>query len=107
MNDHEMTPALSEAITTLAAEVLDVAREAGKNTPELNWLHAVGALAVACRGLAAQAMADDPRLDLDKARQMMTLQFINVMSLPAELVRVMKAEEGESPRTIVIPVKKH
>jgi hypothetical protein len=109
MTDHHtpLTPELADALTTLAGQVLDLTRKATEKTPELAWLHVVGALAVACRGLAATAMADDPKLDLDTARQMMTLQFINVMSLPVELVRVMKSKPGEDQQTVVVPVRRH
>lgn len=100
----DMTPERAELIMKLAATTIDTA-----SSPEfrdLHWLHSVAAMAIACRGMAATAMARDPALSLDDARFLMTREFVRVMGAPAELVRTVKTDD-EDARTTVIPVRKH
>lgn len=104
MNDNPaLTPVQAEAITQLGADLMSVMVKR-ITAADLDWTHAVAAAAIACRGVAAREMAVDSDLDLDKARQVMFLQFLNVLSMPAELVRAFKTDDGEDFEAVVLPV---
>lgn len=91
----------------LSGELITLIHKAQVATPEIDWLLAVTAAAVACRGVAAREMSADPKLDLDHARRLMLGQFINVLSMPAELVRVQNdGKDGSDLETVVIPPRK-
>jgi hypothetical protein len=107
MNDDQLDPAHAEAMMRLAATLTDAMTAAGRANPDLTWLNMVLAAAVACRGVAAVAMSDNPAIKLDDARRAMTLQFLEVMSMPAELVRTVKTKDDETPQTIVLPIRRH
>jgi hypothetical protein len=107
MTDEQLDPAHAEAMMHLAAQLTDAMNAAGRANHDLTWLNAVTAAAVACRGLAAVVMANDPTITLDLARVAMIRAFIEVMALPAELVRTMNAGDDEIPQTIVLPVRRH
>jgi hypothetical protein len=98
-----MTPEEAELTTTLAADLINLI-----NRPEyqhLDWLHAVAALSLAGRGLAARVIADDPAMTLDRARRLMLGQFLHVLNMPPEIVTVVDAD-GEG-KAAMIPLKKH
>lgn len=107
MSAAPITPALAEAIVELGAALLREIERACQACPELTWLHTVAAAGVACRGVAATAMADAPDLTLDEARRLMLMQLVNVLAMPAELVQVVDRADGEPLRTIVLPVRRH
>lgn len=104
MNDDNMTPAHAEALMRLAAQLTDVMVAAGRANHDLTWLNMVMAAGVACRGVAAVVMAENPEITLNRARIAMMGEFANVMALPAELVRTVP---GGDDGTVVIPVKRH
>jgi hypothetical protein len=90
-----MTPELGNAITTLAAEMMNSMHKASVTTPELDWTHAVVAAAIACRGIATNEMVKNPDLDAESARQIMIAQFLQILSLPAELIKIVDVKDGK------------
>jgi len=108
MKQNEVSPQHVEAITHLAADLSNVIDQARRANPDLSWLDTVMVAAVACRAVAAAAIAKDPDLNLDSAREQMFKQFVNVLMLPAELVQVVpdNGDEGGT-YTCGIPVRRH
>lgn len=105
-NHEEETIARVEAMGEVAAVLMDVMKNQALAHEYLSWTDMISAAAIACRGVAAIAMAGDPELTLDVARAKMSRRFMQVMMLPPELVQIHKAEEGEDSQVIVIPVRK-
>jgi hypothetical protein len=104
--DEEVTRRV-DGIGTVAGALMEQMKTLAQANDTLTWTDMISAAAVACRGVAAMAMVADPELTLDQARMKMTRRFVEVMSLPPELVRVQKAEDGEEAQVIVVPVRKN
>lgn len=105
-NDDEVTRTV-DAIGAVAAAMMELMKQQALVHDHLSWTDMISAAAVACRGVAALAMANDLDLTLDQARTKMSKRFLQVMMLPPELVRLEKAGPGEEERVIVVPVRKH
>jgi hypothetical protein len=100
-----MTTEEAELTATLAADLINTV---GKpEYRDVQWLHSVAALSLACRGVAASVMAREPGLTLDKARTLMLHQFLQVMHMPSEIVQVVEDGEDGDTKAMIIPVKKH
>jgi len=107
-NDNEMTAEeRANAVGQVAGALMDTMRDQGLHYPGMAWTDMIYAASVACRGVAGLAMAADPELTLDQARARMTRLFIDVMCLPAELVRTVAPADGEKGEVIVMPVRRH
>jgi hypothetical protein len=105
-NDDEVTRQV-EAIGAVAAAMMELMKQQALAHDHLSWTDMISAAAVACRGVAALAMANDLDLTLDQARTKMSKRFLQVMMLPPELVRIEKPAAGEEDQVIVVPVRRH
>jgi hypothetical protein len=106
-NPPQLTVADAEAVTGLAVQLIGPLAKAVRHG-QMPWLRAIAAAAVACRGVAATAMAKDPALTLDEARQMMLVEFVKVLSMPGELVRILPGDDPDDDlEAIALPVKRH
>jgi hypothetical protein len=108
MSNDKMSSEKADAIMRLSADLIEVMHKVSVAYPDLDWLDAVSAASLACRGIAANVMSTNPDLDLDTARKLMLVQFARILSAPADIVRVVQADDGKDKlETFIIPARKH
>lgn len=100
-----MTPAIAEAIGAVTAELMQVMFDAGSKHPELEWTDLVVAAASAMRGLAARARHIDPSLTEGAATTILFGQFLAVLALPSELIKIV-GDGGVPDKAGFIPVRR-
>lgn len=103
----EKTIDLGKSITDMSMRVLRVMLDSTTENPDLDWLHAVSAAALACRSLAASVVSSNPTLSVKDANEVVLRVFGGVLSAPADVVGVMVADEEGNVSTDDIPSHKH
>ena len=106
-DEDQLTPEGAEEIAKLAASILNVVGKTMEQTPIVDWEGAISACALACRGLASAEMGKNASLSFDGARSIVFDRFVQVLSMPEELIKVVQTEGGGPLEADFIPVRRH
>lgn len=94
----------AEAVSAIAADLIQRLLDARARHPDLDWLLLVDAAALAMRSLELMGMQADPSLSRDQAIRVIVRRFGAVLSLPDRVISASPGAHGGSDRVEVLPV---